>query len=88
VSNMADPLRAFIKENFLFGREPDFSGDDSFLEMGLIDSTGVLELVGYLEKTHGVTIEDDELVPENLDSINRIVRFVESKQQAAGSASA
>ncbi|MBN1590416.1 MAG: acyl carrier protein [Pirellulales bacterium] len=86
MSNTVDALRAFIQENFLFGREPDFSDDDSFLEMGLIDSTGVLELVGHLETTHGVTIEDDELVPENLDSINRIVRFIELKQQAATSA--
>jgi len=83
VSDMADSLRAFIQETFLFGREPDFSDDDSFLDMGLIDSTGVLELVGYLEDTHGVKVEDEELVPENLDSINQIVRFIESKQSAA-----
>ncbi|MBN2217211.1 MAG: acyl carrier protein [Pirellulales bacterium] len=83
MNNTADSLKAFIKENFLFGREPDFSDDDSFLDMGLIDSTGVLELVNYLEETHGVKIEDEELVPENLDSINLIVRFIESKQSAA-----
>ena len=83
MSNTADSLREFIKENFLFGRKPDFSDDDSFLDMGLIDSTGVLELVNYLEETHGVRVEDNELVPENLDSINRIVQFIESKQSAA-----
>ena len=86
MNHTAESLRAFIKENFLFGREPDFSNDDSFLEMGLIDSTGVLELVNHLEDTHGIRVEDDELVPENLDSINRIVRFIESKQQATASA--
>jgi acyl carrier protein len=84
--NTADALRTFIQENFLFGRAADFSDDDSFLEMGLIDSTGVLELVNYLEETHGIRVDDDDLVPENLDSINRIVRFVEFKQQAAASA--
>jgi acyl carrier protein len=83
MNNTAHSLRAFIKDTFLFGREPDFSDDDSFLEMGLIDSTGVLELVSYLEETHGVKVEDEELVPDNLDSINRIVRFIESKQPAA-----
>ena len=82
MSNTADALRAFIKENFLFGKEPDFSDDDSFLDMGLIDSTGVLELVNYLEDTHGIKVEDEELVPENLDSINLIAKFVASKQLA------
>lgn len=78
-----EALREFIKDNFLFGREPDFSDDDSFLDMGLIDSTGVLELVGHLEREYRIKIEDDELVPENLDSIDRIVQFVVSKQAAA-----
>jgi len=85
MNSTADSLRAFIKENFLFGKEPTFSNDDSFLDMGLIDSTGVLELVNFLEDAHGVKVEDEELVPENLDSINRIVQFVESKQSAAAS---
>ena len=55
-----EALREFIKDNFLFGREPDFSDDDSFLDMGLIDSTGVLELVGHLEREYRIKIEDDE----------------------------
>lgn len=82
MNQTANSLRAFIKDTFLFGREPDFSDDDSFLEMGLIDSTGVLELVNYLEQTHGIKVEDEELVPDNLDSVNQIVRFIESKQAA------
>jgi acyl carrier protein len=82
MDNTANVLRTFIKETFLFGREPNFSDDDSFLDMGLIDSTGVLELVGHIEEAHGVKVEDEELVPENLDSINQIVRFIESKQSA------
>ncbi len=86
MSPTAESLRAFIKENFLFGQEPDFSDDDSFLEMGLIDSTGVLELVNHLEKIYQVKIEDEELVPENLDTVNLIVQFVAAKQSAAISA--
>ena len=83
MNDMATALREFIKENFLFGADDPFADGDSLLEKGIIDSTGVLELVGYLETTYGVTIEDEDLVPENLDSINRIARFVESKRQAA-----
>jgi acyl carrier protein len=80
---MNDPstLREFIRDNFLYGKEPTFSDDDSFLDMGLIDSTGVLELVAHLEGCHGFTIEDDELVPENLDSIRNIEQFVERKNR-------
>ena len=81
MSDHANDLREFIRENFLYGREPDFSDDDSFLEMGIIDSTGVLELVAHIEGRHGFTIEDDELVPENLDSIHNLVKFIGRKTQ-------
>ena len=56
--------------------------DDSFLEMGIIDSTGVLELIAHVESTYGVKIEDDELLPENLDSIDSLVSFISRKQTA------
>ncbi len=79
MNTTAKELREFIKETFLFGQETTFSDDDSFLEMGIIDSTGVLELVAFLETRFGISIEDEELVPENLDSINNLVRFVTSK---------
>lgn len=76
-------VRAFIVSSFLFGQnESDLGNDSSFLESGLIDSTGVLELVSFLETTYGVTVEDDELVPDNLDSVNRVVAFVNRKLQA------
>lgn len=55
------------------------SNDDSFLENGIIDSTGVLELVTFVEQEFPVTIDDDELIPDNLDSINNLVRFIETK---------
>jgi acyl carrier protein len=77
-------LRQFIVDNFLFGRADEaLAGNDSLLERGIIDSTGVLELVGFLEQKYGITIQDEELVPENLDSIDRLVRFVSRKVEVA-----
>ena len=79
MSTTANALSEFIKETFLFGQEITFAADDSFLEMGIIDSTGVLELVMFLESNFGISVADDELVPENLDSIDNIVSFVDGK---------
>ena len=73
-------LRQFVDENFLFGTETTFADDDSLLEKGIIDSTGVLELIAFLESTFGITIADEELVPENLDSITHLTRFVAAKR--------
>jgi acyl carrier protein len=81
---MKQELCKFIVDNYLYDHRVDFSDDDSFQEKGIIDSTGVLELVSFLEKSYGVRIEDDELVPENLDSINRLLRFLDGKLQSAG----
>ncbi len=81
---MKDTLRQFINDNFLFGMQgPTFSDDDSLLENRIIDSTGVLELIAFLDATFGVKVQDDELLPENLDSINRLVRFIEKKSKVA-----
>ncbi len=80
MSTTAQALQEFIKETFLFGQEITFNDDDSFLEMGIIDSTGVLELVMFLESNFNISVADDELVPENLDSINNIVHFVDAKR--------
>jgi acyl carrier protein len=80
---MKQELREFMVMNYLFGQPADFSDDDSLQEKGVIDSTGVLELVSWLEDTYRVKIGDNELLPENLDSINRLVRFIERKTQAA-----
>ncbi len=76
-----DEIRAFIVENFLMGEDStSLKGDTSFLEEGIIDSTGVLELVGFLEETYDIRVEDEELVPENLDSIDNIARYLEQKK--------
>ncbi len=77
-------LRQFIVENFLFGKvDVPLANTDSLLEQGIIDSTGVLELVSFLEQKYGITIQDEELVPDNLDSIDRLVRFVSRKAERA-----
>lgn len=77
-------IRQFIVENFLFGEEDgQLSNDASFLERGIIDSTGVLELVAFLEEKYRIKINDDELVPANLDSINGLVQFIGRKGRAA-----
>jgi len=79
---MSDPktqIRNFIIENFLFGNANGLNDDTSFLEEGIIDSTGVLELVTYMEEEYSIKVEDDELIPENLDSINNITAYLEKK---------
>ena len=75
-------IREFIFENFLFdAEEGDLDNDASFLEQGVIDSTGVLELVEWLEETFEFKIDDEELIPENLDSVNLIAAFIERKKK-------
>ena len=75
-------MRQFIVDNFLFGdTESKFSNDDSFLDREIIDSTGVLELVAFLEEKYEIKIKDNELVPANLDSINCLVRFIDRKSR-------
>jgi acyl carrier protein len=75
-------VRAYVVDHFLFGQGGEKLGsEDSFLEKGLIDSTGVLEVVMFLEERFGIKVQDEELVPENLDSVGRIARFVERKRQ-------
>ena len=73
-------VRNFIVENFLFDDDGSLKDDTSFLDEGIIDSTGILELVEFLDEEFSITIEDEELVPENLDSINNVVKFVASKK--------
>ena len=77
-------VRQYILDNFLFGRtDMEVGSDASFLELGIIDSTGVLELVTFLEDKYHIKIEDEELVPANLDSLNSIASFVETKCAAS-----
>lgn len=78
--NTRQLIRGFIRENFLKkDRRKNFSDETSFIDGGIIDSVGVLELVAFLEETFKFRVEDEELVPENLDSIDRLVKYVDSK---------
>jgi acyl carrier protein len=79
---IAQQISNFIINNFMMGRSSyELTDDDSLLDKGIIDSTGVLELVSFIEETYGFTVEDDELVPENLDSVNRLVDYINKKRQ-------
>lgn len=73
-------IKKFISENFIAGRkEGVLSDNESLIESGIIDSTGVLELVLFIEETFSITVEDEELVPENLDSIENLLAFLKNK---------
>ena len=77
-------IRAFVIENFLMGDTVAMLADhESFLENGTIDSTGVLEVIMFLESHFGLAIEDRELLPANIDSVNNQVKFVLGKLNAA-----
>ena len=82
MTTMQNEIRQFVIDNFLFGQaDRPLGNSDSFLESGIIDSTGVLELIAFIESTYQVSIADDELVPANLDSIDRVSAFIERKLQ-------
>ena len=77
-------IRRFVLDELLMGDAGAMLGDDeSFLETGTIDSTGVLEVVMFLEQHYEMKVQDRELVPENLDSVQRLVQFVMRKKHAA-----
>ncbi len=82
-NGIAHQVREFIDENFLFREEADLADDELLLDAGLVDSTGILELVAFLEGTFDIEMADAEIVPENLDSINAIVAYVTGKLAAA-----
>lgn len=77
-------LRKYVLETYLFTNDDNALGNaDSFLDKGIIDSTGTLELVMFLETEFGIRVADDELLPANLDSIDRLLQFIERKKAAA-----
>tara|TARA_R110002111_G_scaffold110136_1_gene169380 strand:- start:372 stop:620 length:249 start_codon:yes stop_codon:yes gene_type:complete len=80
-SELQKKVKDFILENYLFTDDQSaLSEDDSLLERGIVDSTGMLEIIMFIEEDLGVKVEDEEMVPENLDSVNRIAAFVARKQ--------
>ncbi len=77
-------IRTFIIDSFLFGDTRQVIADDmSLIDNNLVDSTGVLELVFFLESTFGISVSDTEVIPQNLDSIGAMAAFIESKRKAA-----
>ncbi len=82
VNAIQKEVREFVFENFIVDEGEEFLDETSFLESGLIDSTGILELIAFLEETWDVEVADDEMIPENLDGIAKAARFVASKLSA------
>jgi acyl carrier protein len=78
-------IRQFVIDNFLYGQDDATLTDDvSFLEKGIIDSTGVLELVSFIEETYGFSVGDEEIIPDNFDSLSKLANFVVKKKSAVG----
>jgi acyl carrier protein len=78
--NSNQKIRNYILENYLFSdNQSDLNNDDSFLNKGILDSTGILEVIYFLEEEFGIKIDDDEMIPDNLDSVNNILAFLERK---------
>ncbi len=81
MSKVENKIRQFLIENFVLSDQVDEMGfDESLLEKGVIDSTGVLELVFFLEEQFGIEVDTSEVLPENFDSINRLAAYVRQKQ--------
>jgi acyl carrier protein len=80
-----EKIRTFVTDNFLFGQDGGkLSNDDSLIEFGVIDSTGVLQLVAFLEEEFKIRVADDEVIPQNLDSLRRLAEFVQRKLVSIG----
>ena len=76
-------LRQYIQDNFIMGSTgTKFADGDSFMELHILDSTGFLELISHLEETYGFSVKDEEMIPENLDSLNALDAFVARKRAA------
>ena len=76
----AEQLQTFIKKNFYVPDDTPFDNDTSLLDTGIIDSTGALEIVTFIEDTFSIEVDDDEMLPDNLDTVARIAKFVANKK--------
>jgi acyl carrier protein len=76
----ANKVRSFVTSNFYVAEPAALADEASLLDAGIVDSTGVLEVVQFLENDFGIKVEDHEIVPENVDSIARIAAFIEKKK--------
>jgi len=74
-------IRTFINENFLFGDETvQYTNDDSFIRKGIVDSIAILELVMFVQEAYHIKVQDQEITPDNFDSINSLAKYIQSKQ--------
>ncbi|CCV06961.1 Acyl carrier protein [Mesorhizobium metallidurans STM 2683] len=80
VETYKEQIRAFLASNFYIADADALQSETSLLDQGVVDSTGVLEVIGFIEETYGITVEDSELLPENLDSIQGIAQYIISKK--------
>lgn len=79
MSDVQNKIRTFIIDNYLFGDDEGLESNTSFLDEGIVDSTGILELIEFISQEFEIIVEDDELIPENLDSINNVTAFIGRK---------
>ncbi len=80
MSDIKEKVRQFIVSNFYVADASSLKDEASLLDAGIVDSTGVLEVINFIESEFGVTVDDAEMVPENLDAVNHIVAFVQKKK--------
>jgi len=83
MTDVKSKIRSFIIDNFLFGDDDGLEDNTSFLDEGIVDSTGILELIEFIREQYSITVEDEELVPENLDSISNVTAFIGRKSERA-----
>jgi acyl carrier protein len=79
MSDIVIKIRAFVIENFLYGDGSYLQDNTSFIDDGIIDSTGILELVDFIESQFGISMSDDEMIPENMDSIKKVAAYLDKK---------
>ncbi|GFO56896.1 acyl carrier protein [Geomonas sp. Red276] len=84
--SLKEEIRRYVVENFLFGEDAGLKDDSSFIREGIVDSTGIMQLVSFIQEQYRISVEDEELTPENLDSIRRVTTFVEDKLRSSSGA--
>ena len=79
-SEIVKKVKDYIEKNFVYDQETKLKNDESLLDTGLVDSTGILEVVSFIEETYEISIQDEEMIPDNLDSIDKIASFIMRKK--------
>lgn len=83
-NNVDADVRQFILTKFPLARKKQVKTSDALLESGMVDSQGVLEVVNFIEQEYSIIVDDDDLVPENFQTIDRIVGYIQSKTRSTG----